>query len=454
MGVALLAPTSASANVDCTLVLDDTLTVTFTDAASPQASLQRSGSTINVYDGPTTATPEVCTGGPVTVTNVDAIVVNDFPGHDATLLVSLQGGGFEPGENDTPPLSSVDSTGPEIEISFAAGNGTSDQIELDGSDSADDFDLGQTAGTTFNANVNPAADGAMPDCDDVSATGVEDVIVRGRGGDDDVNATSCNGIGGGLPLDPDSLALEGGNQADAVRGGPGVDSVLGGTQDDNVKGGDGNDSIDGERDNDKVDGGVGADTLEGGTETDRVFYDDRATVVTATIGNGGADDGGSEDQSGGNRDNIGLSIENLTGGSAGDSVTGSSTRNVVNSGAGDDVLLGVDGNDELQGEDGNDTLDGGGGKDELRGLAGTDTERGGGASDQLFGGDSADKLFGGNGGDVLKGDKGKDSMSGQAGNDKINAKDRKRDTKISCGKGKASKESAKVDKQDPKAKSC
>jgi Ca2+-binding RTX toxin-like protein len=448
LGAALLAPGSASAAVTCANGGTDTLTITIT-AGSTQVSVDRSGTAIRAFDGAIGAGTDPCSliGVPPTVTNTNTINISDTTGGSTVALISLQGGRFEPGMTAEPTGAS------EIEISYGGGGTGNDRIELDGSDSTDDLDLGEGAATTFNANVNPASEAAVPDCDDVIATNTQGVVVRGRGGDDDVNATSCNGIGGATPLDPGSLSLEGGNNKDAVRGGPGADSVLGGSADDNVNGGSGDDSVDGQTDDDKVDGGVGADVIEGGSETDRVLYDDRTTPLTATIG-GGADDGGAEDASGGVRDNIGFSVEHFTGGSAGDTVTGSSVRNVLNGGLGDDNLLGEDGNDDVEGEGGNDTVDGGDGKDNLRGQDGQDTGRGGSGADDIRGGDSADKLFGGSGADFIKGDKGKDSMSGQGGNDKIAAKDKKKDKKISCGKGKAKKESATVDKSDPNAKSC
>ncbi len=454
-GLALL-PGTAGATVTCTLVPDQTLTVNV-DATSAQASLVRQGSDIQVHDGAIGASPVACTGGPATVTNTDQITVNDTAvgPHNVTLLVSLQGGPFAPGQNVDPPAGSADTTGPEIEIVFVAGDPTDlDTVEIDGSDEADDIDVGEGAVTTFNANLNPAADGASPDCDDVTATLSERAVVQGRGGDDDLNATACQNLPNLQALDP--VRLEGNNQADFLRGGPGADEVLGGTQDDNVNGGAGEDTLDGSSGDDKLDGGTGADGVEGGDGTDRVLYEDRTTPLTVTIGNGGADDGGSEDQAGGSRDNVGLSVEHVTGGSAGDSITGSAVRNVLNGGLGDDFLLGGEGNDDLEGEGGNDSLDGGGGNDDVSGADGTDSVRGSGGADDLFGGSAADRLLGGAGADFLKGQGGKqDVMSGEGGNDKLAAKDGKKDKKINCGKGKAAKESAKVDrKQDPPAKSC
>jgi Ca2+-binding RTX toxin-like protein len=445
-GIALLAPGSASATVTCAQAMD-VVTVNITAGGNTQASLDVSGGAIRVHDGALGAA-DLCPPATPTVTNTDTINVNDTSGGDSVLLVSLQGGTFAPGENIAPPT--PDATGPEIEINYTAGAGI-DRVEVEGSDNADTFDLAQAAPGGFNANLNPAADGATPDCDDVAATGVENVIARGRGGDDDINASGC----GGLPaLDPDTLSLEGNNQEDMLRGGPGGDSIKGGTQADNLSGGAGDDSLDGERDNDKLDGGAAADLIVGGSETDRVLYEDRTMPVTATIGNGAADDGDTGDQSGGARDNIDATVENITGGTVGDSLTGSFAINDMEGGAGDDVMNGLGANDTVDGGIGNDTQDGGDGADKVRGESGADIERGGSGKDKVLGGDSADLLFGGPGGDLLRGEKGKDLFKGQLGNDKLAARDGKRDKKIDCGAGKARKESATLDRKDPKPKSC
>jgi Ca2+-binding RTX toxin-like protein len=446
LGAFLLAPGSASAAVTC-MQAADVVTVDIT-AGSTQASLDVQSGAIRGFDGPIGGT-DVCAAATATTTNTDTINVTDSTGGSTTLLISLQGGAFAPGQDAEPGGAA------EIEITYAAsGAADNDRIEVDGSDGADDFDFGEGAVTTFNANLNPAAETGSPDCDDIIATLTEAAVVRGRGGDDDLNATACDGV---MTLDPleGSLTMEGGNQNDFVRGGPGADIVNGGSADDNLNGGAGDDTVDGGLDDDKLDGGAGADGIEGGDETDRVLYDDRSTPLNVTVGNGAADDGGGEDQSGGSRDNVGATVEHVTGGSAGDSIAGSGVRNALNGGLGDDLLLGGGGNDDLEGEGGNDSLDGGGGNDDARGADGSDSARGSSGADALFGGSLADRLLGGAGADLLKGEAGKnDIMSGQAGNDKLNARDRKRDRKINCGKGKARKESAKIDRKDPRPKSC
>ncbi|MCA1371216.1 M10 family metallopeptidase [Bradyrhizobium sp. BRP14] len=75
-------------------------------------------------------------------------------------------------------------------------------------------------------------------------------------------------------------------------------------------------------------------------------------------------------------------IENVKGGSAGDSITGNQTANtlwgyggndVLNGDSGNDALYGSDGRDKIRGGDGNDRILGGSGRDYLSGATGADT---------------------------------------------------------------------------------
>ena len=439
---AISAGTAGAAVTCTTLVAGTTIEAT---AGTTQVSVDVApAGQIRAFDGNIGAGADACGAVDASTANMDSISIQDMTGGDLVVLISHQGGAFAPGLTAEP-------TGSEIEITVASGGGT-DRLEVDGSDNADTFTFGETGGAVV-ANLNVAAETAGADFDDLNATGIETLLVRGRGGEDDLNATGSSGLGIG-PVNLAVLTLEGGNQPDFLRGGSGADTIKGGTQDDNLVGGAGQDNLDGERDLDRLDGGAAADVIEGGTEADRVLYDDRTTAQTVTIGNGAADDGGGEDQSAAGRDNVGVSVEYATMGSGPDSVTGSSVENRINGKVGDDVILGLGGNDTLDGELGNDRLDGGDGADLLRALDGADTDLGGSGKDRLFGGAAADKLFGGPGADQVTGDLGKDVHKGQGGNDVLFARDGKRDKKIDCGAGKAKKESAKVDPKDPKAKSC
>ncbi|MGH2955439.1 MAG: hypothetical protein ACRDL6_00390 [Solirubrobacterales bacterium] len=91
------------------------------------------------------------------------------------------------------------------------------------------------------------------------------------------------------------------------------------------------------------------------------------------------------------------------------------------------------------------------------------TVRGGRGSDLLFGSTGADALVGGAGSDVMTGrggndelfgGKGSDVFSGGVGLDRLFAADGRRDRKLSCGPGSNRRERAKLDRRDPKPKSC
>jgi Ca2+-binding RTX toxin-like protein len=215
-----------------------------------------------------------------------------------------------------------------------------------------------------------------------------------------------------------------------INGGTGSDVLIGAAGIDTLNGGDGDDVID---------GGGGADLLNGGDGSDTVSYAARSNPVTVDP-NGLADDGELLEL-----DTVGNDVENLIGGSAGDTLTGNSE---------DNVITGNDGNDALNGNAGGDTLDGGLGADTLSGGADIDTASysgrtdpltvtldnvandgesgenddvhsdvqnviGGSGSDTLTGSSGSNVLTGGNGGDTLDGGTGTDVLNGGAGADVV-----------------------------------
>jgi len=112
---------------------------------------------------------------------------------------------------------------------------------------------------------------------------------------------------------------------------------------------------------DTLDGLLGADVFEGGDGSDTVTYAGRTLPVTATI-DGVADDGTTVAGDDGRlsdfdsfrqrHDSIGLDVENVIGGSAGDTFRGDADAN---------LLVGGEGGDSINGGAGGDTLLGGGG---------------------------------------------------------------------------------------------
>ena len=274
------------------------------------------------------------------------------------------------------------------------------------------------------------------------------------------NLPTSIGAGGGADVmkgGPAADFLRGGQQNDTITGGAGNDQLVGddpgtaGGGDDSLDGGDGNDTEDGQDGADTVRGGLGDDTLAGGGGND-VFPAEAASDGADVInGNDGVDtanysartqplqlsldDQPNDGLAGSAADNVHSDVENLVGGSAGDTLAGSPAPNTLDGGAGDDNISGAaggdllsgsggndieaggDGNDEASGGDGNDTLGGDAGDDTLSGGPGNDSEKGGDGNDAVAGGDGDDGLAGGAGPDNLAGDGGNDLLDGGAGPD-------------------------------------
>ncbi|MDQ2676965.1 MAG: hypothetical protein M3Y34_09165 [Actinomycetota bacterium] len=166
------------------------------------------------------------------------------------------------------------------------------------------------------------------------------VTILGTAGDDTLMGTSG----------PDVIAGLGG--ADTIKGQGGNDKICGGEGIDNLAGNNGNDALSGDAGNDTFGEGSavsGADVFSGGGGTDVANYGSRTVAVMVTL-DGAADDGGA-----GEADNVMGDVENVSGGSAGDTIT-TSGSNLANK------LLGRGGNDSLNvldGIGGNDRVDGG-----------------------------------------------------------------------------------------------
>jgi hypothetical protein len=84
-------------------------------------------------------------------------------------------------------------------------------------------------------------------------------------------------------------------------------------------------------------------------------------------------DGNANDGAAGEGDNVEPDVEDVTGGSAADTLVGNNSDNQLDGGAGDDTISGGGGNDGLLGGPGRDTIDGGSGRDLLNGGSGADT---------------------------------------------------------------------------------
>ena len=212
-----------------------------------------------------------------------------------------------------------------------------------------------------------------------------------------------------------------------------------------VRAGDGGDTITGGAGNDTLFGNGGGDTLNGGGGIDTADYSSAATPVTVTL------DGSAGDGESGESDNVGVDVENVTGGSANDVLTGSGAANTLSGGAGNDLLRGAGGPDLLQGGDGSDTvsydystvgvnvtLDGvanDGTAGELDNVqADVENVTGSGLADVIAGNDGANALSGGAGNDRIASGRGVDSVDAGAGDDAVQALDSAVDN-VTCGDG-------------------
>jgi hypothetical protein len=119
----------------------------------------------------------------------------------------------------------------------------------------------------------------------------------------------------------------------------------------NLTGGSASDTLTGSIAANRIDGGNGGDIISGLGGIDTATYAARTTAV-AVDNDGVRDDGGVEDAAAvANRDNVKTDVENLIGGSAGDTLRAVLANAVVN------VLTGGPGNDKLKTREGTGTID-------------------------------------------------------------------------------------------------
>ncbi len=163
----------------------------------------------------------------------------------------------------------------------------------------------------------------------------EELNVRGRGGNDVVNARR---LGSEVELE--------------IFGGGGSDVLIGGPGSDKLKGGRGNDSLRGRGGDDRIWGARGRDRLRGGRGSDRLFGSTGKDIIK-----GGAGD------------------DRAIGGPGPDDLSGGADADILDGGRGDDFLFGLGGDDTLRGRAGDDTLNGGTGSDDIDGGLGFDTAR-------------------------------------------------------------------------------
>lgn len=349
-----------------------------------------------------------------TSTTIKKLTVTGTTGNQ-TVILDYLGGAFSPGI----------AAGVGIEIDMGAGTG--DAVKIRGSKLADTYTFGATGITVNTDTIN-----------DITVANSEVFVVTLSDGNDIFSGAGSAVTGGAFTA------------AITVYGGAGNDSLRGGDGDDTYHGGDGDDTFPcGAADD-------GSDTINGGAHTvaDTVDYSLRTAAVTVTLDGTGNDGDGATTEN----DDVEVDVENVKGGTAGDTLTGSSSANVLSGGAGADTLTGGDGNDILNGDADNDTFNEGtasNGGDTFNGGTGTDTVTytgrttfvtvvidaaaldgeaseldkvmvdvenvtGGAGNDIITGSTAANVLEGGDGNDTLNGGDGADTLRGGAGDDGLN----------------------------------
>jgi len=178
--------------------------------------------------------------------------------------------------------------------------------------------------------------------------------------------------------------------------GSGDGEYLGGhDHDDSIMGGGGDDTLFGGKGGDTLFGGEGEDWYDAG---DPWGTPGTTTGVLIDLSSGTATDFM------GDTDFI-QGVENVSGGSDGDTIIGDGQAN---------KLVGNDGYDCIRGGEGHDTLYGNFGEDSLYGDEGNDWLDGGEHDDIIFGGTGDDTILGGDGDDLLSGEDGNDCLVGSA----------------------------------------
>jgi Ca2+-binding RTX toxin-like protein len=197
--------------------------------------------------------------------------------------------------------------------------------------------------------------------------------------------------------------LTGSAIANTLDGGAGDDTILAGDGDDLLGGDAGTDTLRGEGGNDNLAGGAGADLLDGGAGTDTADYYwlSRGRTFVANSSGVTVDLANMAGNLGIAAGDTFVSIENVSGTQAADTLRGDGAAN------------------ELIGREGADALHGAGGSDVLRGQQGADSLFGDAGDDQLYGGDEDDILAGGADNDLLHGELGNDTLYGEAGTDTL-----------------------------------
>ena len=293
------------------------------------------------------------------------------------------------------------------------GNDGTSVNPVDGGNGNDTIDYSNVPGPLTELNLHTGAVSGAG-FDTLKADTIENAV--GTAGDDDITGTSdANVITGGAGDDK----IHGNGGSDVLSGGDGVDTIDeaglannavlngdaggdtlsgGGSGSDTLNGGDGDDKLTSGAANDTMNGGAGTNTVDysrplsgpvdvnlragtgTGDGTDSLVSIQNVTGSPANdtiAGNAGDNvlDGGNgvdlvsyaaapaavildlaTQRAVGDGSDVVKNFENATGSSFDDTLTGDVADNMLNGGPGNDTVKGAGGNDQVNGDEGNDTL--------------------------------------------------------------------------------------------------
>ncbi len=310
-----------------------------------------------------------------------------------------------------------------VSVDFAGGGGDG----IPGENDVVAYDVENGIGTPFldtftGSDRNNRLDGGGGP-DNLLGYDGHDVLVEGGGAGDNLNG------GGGtdtvdyaaatanVTLTLDGVANDGASgegdlihsSVENARGGPAHDTITGNGGANELDGAGGNDTL--------LDGGGAGDILAGGGGIDYVDYSGRTTPLDLRI------DDTANDGAAGEGDDIRGDVEQISGGSASDTIVGGLGDNHLYGQGGDDVVNGYLGNDILFGGPGSDLVTYEGRGEPLTVNLGTGSGGAPGEGDALLefervrGGNGNDSLTGDAAGNILEGGPGDDTFDGGPGGD-------------------------------------
>jgi Ca2+-binding RTX toxin-like protein len=324
---------------------------------------------------------------------------------DDLVVLDLLYGAFGSTMTAASATASADTAGFKFDL---AGNGTAagDKVMVRGTTSADTITFGASGSSEFiDFTGDNKADVIVLNTENLGAStaaGNDIVSGQGRVATASANMTATASVGTTAIAATSMTAT---SKPLTIYGGAGNDTIRGGNGDDFLDGMEGNDTFVAAN----AGGTDGDDTIVGGDGTDTADYSIRTVNTYLSIGNsrtatmaaltsanpkgcsGKAGDDGFFDATGQTEcDDIGATVENLTGGSNTDVLIGNDQSNTILGGDGSDYLWGGPGNASCSATVDVDVLNGGAGNDVFMPLTDAAAASASDCRDQFVGGAGTD----------------------------------------------------------------